>query len=52
MAVAATIQTNAITVVGVLAGILLGGEPWGWYTDVVLTMTITGIVISSQAEKK
>ena len=52
VAVAATIQTNAITVVGVLAGIVLGGEPWGWYTIVGMTMTITGIVISSQDEKK
>jgi len=52
VAVAATIQTNAITVVGVIAGIVFAGEPWGWYTIVGLTMTITGIVISSQEEKK
>lgn len=46
-AVAATIQTNSITVVGVVAGILIGGEGWGWYTVVGLILTITGICISS-----
>lgn len=51
-AIASTIQTNSITVVGVLAGIILGGEPWGWYTAVGLTLTITGICISSLDKEK
>lgn len=50
-AVAATIQTNSITVVGVVAGILIGKESWGWYTVIGLVLTITGICISSLAGK-
>lgn len=52
VAVASNIQANAITVVGVLAGIFLGGEPWGWYTAVGLAMTIAGIWITSQEGMK
>ena len=33
--------------VGVFAGILIGGETWGWYTVVGLFLTVTGIFISS-----
>lgn len=47
-AIASNIQANSITVVGVVAGIVLGGEPWGWYTVVGLIMTIAGIWITSQ----
>ncbi len=43
--IAACIQTNSINVVGVVAGILILHEPWGWYTVIGLIMTITGIVI-------
>ena len=46
-AIAASLQTNSITVVGVFAGILIGGDPWGWYTVVGLFLTVTGIFISS-----
>lgn len=45
--IVATVQTNLITVIGVAAGIILGGEPWGWYTAAGLAMTVTGICISA-----
>ena len=44
--VVSNIQTNAITVVGVVSGILLGGDDWGWYTLVGLVMAVVGIWIS------
>ena len=50
--IVATVQTNLITVIGVVAGILLGGEPWGWYTAVGLVMTVTGICISALADSR
>ena len=51
-AVAATIQTNSITMVGVVAGILLGNESWGWYTVVGLVLTMTGICITSLTKEE
>ena len=42
---ASCIQTNSINIVGVLAGIIVLNEPWGWYTVIGLTLTIIGIVI-------
>ena len=48
---ATCIQTNSITVVGVAAGILFGGDKWGWYTILGMLMTITGIVIASRDVK-
>ena len=44
---ASCIQTNSITVVGVAAGIIWGGDGWGWYTAAGMLMTIAGIVIAS-----
>lgn len=44
---ASCIQANSTTAIGVIAGIGLGGENWGWYTILGLAMTITGVVISS-----
>ena len=43
--IAACIQTNSINVVGVVAGIVILHEPWGWYTVVGLILAIAGIVI-------
>ncbi len=43
--IAACIQTNSINVVGVLAGIIILNEPWGWYTVVGLLLAMAGIVI-------
>lgn len=45
---ATCIQTNSITVVGVAAGILIGGDSWGWYTILGMLMTIAGIFIASR----
>ena len=48
---ATCIQTNSITVVGVAAGIIWGGDSWGWYTVVGMLMTIAGIIIASRDAK-
>ena len=42
---ASCIQTNSINVVGVSAGIIFLGDPWGWYTVAGLIMASLGIVI-------
>ena len=44
---ASCIQANSTTAIGVIAGIALGGDTWGWYTILGLGMTIAGVVISS-----
>jgi len=44
---ASCIQANSTTAIGVIAGIALGGDTWGWYTVVGLSMTVAGVVISS-----
>ena len=48
---ASCIQTNSITVVGVAAGIIWGGDSWGWYTVAGMLMTIAGIIIASRDVK-
>ena len=48
---ATCIQTNSITVVGVAAGIIWGGDSRGWYTVVGMLMTIAGIIIASRDAK-
>lgn len=46
-AIASTIQTNAINIVGVASGIIIAGDPWGWYTIIGFAMIVAGIFISS-----
>ncbi|MBR4019773.1 MAG: DMT family transporter [Firmicutes bacterium] len=46
-AIATNLVANGTTAVGVLAGCLMAGDPFGWYTVVGLALTITGIVLSS-----
>ena len=50
--VASCVQTNSINVVGVVAGIMLLHEPWGWYTVIGVILTVTGIVICSLSGDK
>ena len=47
--IASCIQTNSINIVGVVAGILILSDPWGWYTAVGLVLMSTGIVICALA---
>lgn len=46
-AIASNLIANGTTAVGVLAGCLMAGDPFGWYTVVGLALTIAGIVLSS-----
>ncbi len=46
-AISSCIQTNSVTVVGVLAGILVTGDSWGLYTVIGLTLTLAGICMVS-----
>lgn len=48
---ASCIQANSTTAIGVIAGIAIGGDTWGWYTILGLAMTIAGVVISSMDVK-
>ena len=50
--VASCIQTNSINVVGVVAGIMVLHEPWGWYTVIGVMLTVTGIVICALSGDK
>lgn len=44
----ANLTSSSITIVGVLSGILLAGDPFGWYTLIGLVMTVAGIILSSK----
>lgn len=41
--------SNSTTAIGVLTGCIFAGDPFGWYTVVGLTLTITGIAIATTA---
>lgn len=49
--IATNLISNGTTAIGVLAGCLLGGDAFGWYTVVGVGLTITGICMSSLEEK-
>ena len=51
-ALANNMNSSMTTVVGALAGILIGGDPGGWYTIVGLIMTVVGVVLSSREIKE
>lgn len=50
--IASCIQTNSINVVGVVAGIMILHEPWGWYTVIGVTLTVAGIAICALSGDK
>ena len=43
----ACIATNAINVVGVVAGILISGDSWGIYTVIGVILTVVGITMTA-----
>lgn len=45
--IATAVQCNAINLVGVIAGILINGDPWGWYTIVGVALMTLGIIYVS-----
>ncbi len=47
-ALASNASGSLITVVGVLAGILVAGDTWGWYTIVGMIVTLTGVWLSTR----
>lgn len=51
-ATASCLQTNLITIVGVVAGIAVGGDSWGWYTVVGVIMMSIGVFMSASEEKE
>ena len=48
----AALATNVVgslsTVIGVVTGILVLGDVWGWYTVVGIIITLTGVWLSTR----
>lgn len=49
-AIAGNVVESMITVIGVSAGIILRGDPFGLHTLIGVTVTLVGVIISSRAE--
>ncbi|MDD7347325.1 MAG: DMT family transporter [Clostridiales bacterium] len=49
-ATASNMIANSTTAVGVISGVVLAKDPFGWYTVVGLGMTISGIWLASREE--
>lgn len=47
---ASNLISNSTTAIGVISGVVLAGDPFGWYTVVGLFMTIGGIWLASIEE--
>ncbi len=45
------INTNLLSLTGVVAGILIQGDSFGWYTVVGMAMIIVGVVIANMSRK-
>ena len=46
------IVSSLSTVIGVVAGILIMGDLWGWYTIVGLAITLAGVWLSTLRMKE
>ncbi len=46
-AVGTNLVASSVTAIGVLSGCFIAGDPFGWYTVVGVTLTITGVCLSS-----
>ncbi len=49
---AAALQINTTTVVGIMSGIIINGDPFGWYTVLGLLLIVVGIVVLNIQEGK
>lgn len=49
---ASTLQINLITLVGVLSGILIKDDPYGWYTLFGMLLILAGVIITNLQENK
>ncbi|MBR5739852.1 MAG: DMT family transporter [Firmicutes bacterium] len=49
---ASNISSSATTMVGVISGIAIAGDPWGWYTIAGLILTVIGVWITSKEAEK
>lgn len=49
--IGANLVANSVTAVGVISGCVFAGDPFGWYTAVGVTLTITGVCLSSLGSK-
>lgn len=47
-AVATNLSANSTTAVGVVSGVMIAGDPFGWFTIIGLALTITGVWLSSR----
>ena len=50
-AVASSLIANLVTVFGVIAGILVRHDAFGWYTPVGLVITLAGVAVSSRESR-
>ncbi|MEF9921727.1 MAG: DMT family transporter [Anaerovoracaceae bacterium] len=51
-ALASNITANSTTVIGVISGVVIAGDAFGWYTVVGLVLTIAGIILSTTGKIK
>lgn len=51
-AITTCIETNLIASIGVVSGIIIGGDPWGSYTVLGFALIVFGILLSSLSEFK
>lgn len=51
-AIANNLTASTTTIVGVITGVLVGGDPCGWYTIVGLILTVAGVCMSSMTIKE
>ncbi|MDD2218313.1 MAG: EamA family transporter, partial [Eubacteriales bacterium] len=49
---ASALQVNLVTITAVVAGVLIRGDDFGWYTVVGLIMMLGGIILLSRQEAK
>jgi len=47
-AIASNLSASLTTSVGVISGVVLAGDPFGWFTIVGLALTITGVCLSTK----
>lgn len=47
-AIANNLSSASPTIVGVLAGIIVLGDPWGLYTVIGLALTVAGVILSTR----